>query len=1734
MTNYFVSVDGNDGNVGDFDHPFRTIGRAVGATVIDDYIYIREGTYYESILLEVSGVYLFAYGDERVIIDGRSPELSNLLQTVDQGIEYAAAVSILSESRITPAELTDVVDDAIVTVNETDIKLTGIEICNSPGRGITCLDNGYLTLDDVKVYQTAKELVYVEGGSFTAGDSEFYEGCTLNQTPEGEDGYGIDNYLNGIHIDSSGSTGTSIVMTDCHLWNIHGASIYINNSQFDTVEGCWISNSAGPAIRLRNVEDCTIEKNAIFYTTDYPADKRSLGFVLLEERTNNDENESDTVEFESNIVVGCKWGIWHFGGVSQELLERNYDNTLAVNQNTPGSSAWRNVFINRNTFVDQVQGHRLARSSQLNGDADPGSINCYLTNNIFYETRGRILVWEERDIYPYIFDSNMYNKRPDKYSDLTAVVVDDGSQIGDADLSDPTAEIEDHYSFDPLNYALKTSSPAKGTGSTTYPAASDDFFGNLLNTPLPDIGALQVQSDYDTVTVDFTADVVSGDKPLTVEFTGSVEADSNIQSVLWTFGDGGVSTEDDPVHIYNREGHYTVSLTVTDINGVTTKEEKEQYILVDFNNSIGGGIPTRAEHYNIVDVTAAPDVYGMQTVAHGLQTEPTAIILMSGDNQEFGGFSIGAWGDGHFGKVQGSLVIRSRNEGTTKITRGTVWGSNALVTQKEWSLYSTDSKRVLFETIIEVIEVDDTNVTLRFYGSDNIQDLSLICFGGEGVKVGVTTGELASAAGSEARVNGLGEIDSAIILAGSPHGRINQSNTPAIWSMGIADRIQQFVMGYRWDNYGTTPPVDQVGTVFNRTTEVICVRETDTDSFVRAVATFDGNDLVLTSHAGNTAGYSVPYVIISFDCRGLRTSIVQTSMGQVVGLSDAAIGYNAGLVFGLYPSRSTNSIGTNVYSTGNHLWYALTGSISRISRTYNLGGTDDGYSLKDTAQVHLRDASSLLHLADIYLYTKNNIRQNTIIAAGPGTFGYALAFEEGVGTDPVAEFSTNVLIGYEGITEFQIYNEADPNGLSVTYSYNMGDTAIYTSEEPSHVYTAAGNYTITQTVTSGIQVDTFSVDVVVVSAELIPSYRLEYRGRNIKAGSLVTFIDTTEPLSGTTIDSAYWVISLYTEDSALVPVAISEERTFDHLMQHGGNYHIELTITLSDNTIGKAGGFFEAEVLYPPDARVEVSVLGGGEKGVSGVDGTAPTTIRIVDLSSLHGKEVLEQQITVSRWLNNTVETIYSVYNRSQVDYTFDEAGEYFVHVGVTTTDGQDIARYTGYITILDPVEEPIGMHPITVGTSTENKHNSDGDHSHAVEATIEGTPDRIVATDRRGGSAFQNIAIGSTLARVYNSLKERVVGAISGKLLFIGVGSGLAGEDIAVDALSFSPEEGAQVNLGTYHSQWHDANVYNLIASNLVKRGYVSSVDGDIFVGQSHDLVQDVHPRDKHIYIRDGRRILLGDYLVFAREELYEVFQVISSPIEDPADPDKWIVPVKRGDEIDTASTSSHWYIGDAISNIGGGIDANESLVAKSWIEILHGRSLDSRINNSDAEHTPGIVGTYRSKLGPNGIERFFFLGNLAGVYGYPEGTPVPGVVLGEQESGALHMVVAEKQIVVRHGDGRDYLRIDPVQGLTIIIEDSTTPASNYGLQTADGIDAGSFGGYVDPNTGEVVTYLRPSSADVVSIIRIGSGEEGPTFEYRRGGSYGTGEIYIQGLPAVIGSTGELYRDASGYLRTG
>lgn len=115
-----------------------------------------------------------------------------------------------------------------------------------------------------------------------------------------------------------------------------------------------------------------------------------------------------------------------------------------------------------------------------------------------------------------------------------------------------------------------------------------------------------------------------GITPHVVEFDPSDSiSTAGIASYFWEFGDGQTSTRTNPTYTYTSPGVYTVSLTLTDNNGLTDKITKEEMITV-VNSPVA---PLPADYARFILVNIADS----RVIAFGIQYPDYRCALMWND-----------------------------------------------------------------------------------------------------------------------------------------------------------------------------------------------------------------------------------------------------------------------------------------------------------------------------------------------------------------------------------------------------------------------------------------------------------------------------------------------------------------------------------------------------------------------------------------------------------------------------------------------------------------------------------------------------------------------------------------------------------------------------------------------------------------------------------------------------------------------------------------------------------------------------------------------------------------------------------------------------------------------------------------------------------------------------------------------------------------------------------------------
>ncbi|MEU9611289.1 PQQ-dependent sugar dehydrogenase [Streptomyces sp. NPDC048209] len=138
------------------------------------------------------------------------------------------------------------------------------------------------------------------------------------------------------------------------------------------------------------------------------------------------------------------------------------------------------------------------------------------------------------------------------------------------------------------------------------------------------------------------------------------------------------------------------------------------------------------------------------------------------------------------------------------------------------------------------------------------------------------------------------------------------------------------------------------------------------------------------------------------------------------------------------------------------------------------------------------------------------------------------------GRSPLAQVSADRTSGTSPLTvRFSSAGTSDPDGDPLTYAWKFGDGGTSTAADPSHTYTANGQYTAELTVSDGTG-RTATASVAVTVGNTAPTVKLELPldGRIIDPGAAVPFrVTVTDPEDGTVDCSKVKVTFIIGHDS---------------------------------------------------------------------------------------------------------------------------------------------------------------------------------------------------------------------------------------------------------------------------------------------------------------------------------------------------------------------------------------------------------------------------------------------------------------------------------------------------------------------------------------------------------------------------------------------------------------------------
>jgi PKD repeat protein len=107
-------------------------------------------------------------------------------------------------------------------------------------------------------------------------------------------------------------------------------------------------------------------------------------------------------------------------------------------------------------------------------------------------------------------------------------------------------------------------------------------------------------------TASFTS-AVAPDGTATFNGSGSSDSDGNIVSYAWVFGDNSSGTGVSPTHVYTADGHYSVTLTVTDNGGASTSTTQPVDVSISTVTPVDTVVVAKGTSWAWRYATGAPD-----------------------------------------------------------------------------------------------------------------------------------------------------------------------------------------------------------------------------------------------------------------------------------------------------------------------------------------------------------------------------------------------------------------------------------------------------------------------------------------------------------------------------------------------------------------------------------------------------------------------------------------------------------------------------------------------------------------------------------------------------------------------------------------------------------------------------------------------------------------------------------------------------------------------------------------------------------------------------------------------------------------------------------------------------------------------------------------------------------------------------------------------------------------------
>ncbi|WP_189362655.1 malectin domain-containing carbohydrate-binding protein, partial [Algibacter mikhailovii] len=572
------------------------------------------------------------------------------------------------------------------------------------------------------------------------------------------------------------------------------------------------------------------------------------------------------------------------------------------------------------------------------------------------------------------------------------------------------------------------------------------------------IVTILVQENVAPTAVAFT-ESTTGTTPLVIPFDASRSSDDSDEALtyLWDFGDGSTSNLEKPSYAYTKSGNYTVTLTVTDSEGKSNTDNSleitvEDSVAGEFALRINAGGPTSDYQgktfiddqnftggYSFVNENAdLPELYQSERGAVPKVFDYN-IPLANGTYEVTLHFAEVWWGapGGREGGI-GSRVFDVEIEGNTVLDD--------------------------YDVIEDVGTLTEVTKTFTVVVIDGSLDMNFDAAGSDGANEPTLAGiEVLSQVPNEEPV---AVADSDITSGPAPL-------TVVFDSSGSSD--DKAITDYAWDFDDGTPESNEASpshifTAAGNYTVTLTVTddegESSTDSIDITVEEAVSNDFALRINAG---GPAVDYQGETFiaDQYFVDGKVFVNSNATVPVLyqsersaSPPVFGYNIPLANGTYE--------VSLYFA--EIWWGATGGAEGGLGKRIFDVAIEGDTLLDNYDINADVGAQTAVVKTFTVTVTDGVLDMDFDATGSDGVNQPKlsAIEilgQAINQAPVALAGSDLTSGPAPLTiAFNSIGSSDDKGITA-YAWNFGDgTPVSNEASPSHIFTAAGNYTVTLTV----------------------------------------------------------------------------------------------------------------------------------------------------------------------------------------------------------------------------------------------------------------------------------------------------------------------------------------------------------------------------------------------------------------------------------------------------------------------------------------------------------------------------------------------------------------------------------------------------------------------------------------------------------------------------------------------